>query len=255
MKILAALRICGWITMGASLFFLLGFAEKEQKSLLCSGEKISLFPADEEVFISVKKIARILSGDSVLTKFRNMPVGDLNPGDMEFRLEENPYVRNAEVYIEIDGALKIDVFQRKPILRIFKQYSSGYYIDEEGRKMPLSQDYTAPVLLASGNIAENYGGGDSVESKTCHDLFLLASHIRKHEFWSQQISQIQVDEKGEFVLYPNVGSHRIILGDVKNLEDKFNRLWLFYNKALVKVGWDKYRVINLKYTGQIVCEK
>ena len=37
------------------------------------------------------------------------------------------------------------------------------------------------------------------------------------------------------------------------LEDKFKRLELFYRYGLKKVGWDKYKTVNLSFKGQIVC--
>jgi len=39
------------------------------------------------------------------------------------------------------------------------------------------------------------------------------------------------------------------------VEDKLTRLKLFYQKALPKVGWEKYSSINVKYRKQIICTK
>ena len=38
----------------------------------------------------------------------------------------------------IDGRLKVDVKQRRPVLRIINQDGESYYLDEAGRPMPLS---------------------------------------------------------------------------------------------------------------------
>jgi cell division protein FtsQ len=37
------------------------------------------------------------------------------------------------------------------------------------------------------------------------------------------------------------------------LDVKLENLKLFYQKALPKVGWERYSSINLKYKNQIVC--
>jgi cell division protein FtsQ len=70
--------------------------------------------------------------------------------------------------------------------------------------------------------------------------------------WDAQIAQIYVDDKHEIELIPRVGSHRILLGDADSLETKFSNLLAFYKQAIPKVGWDAYKVINIKYANQVV---
>ena len=40
-----------------------------------------------------------------------------------------------------------------------------------------------------------------------------------------------------------------------DLEEKFNKLNVFYSEVLDKVGWEKYRVINIMYKDQAICLK
>ena len=44
----------------------------------------------------------------------------------------------------IDGGLKVDVKQRNPIIRIINADGDSYYLDDEGKLMPLSDKYTMP---------------------------------------------------------------------------------------------------------------
>ena len=69
------------------------------------------------------------------------------------------------------------------------------------------------------------------------------------------IVQIYVDEKNNVELIPRVGNHNIILGDASDLENKLEKLMIFYKKGLSKTGWNEYSTINLKYKNQIVCTK
>ena len=39
------------------------------------------------------------------------------------------------------------------------------------------------------------------------------------------------------------------------MEEKFNKLEIFYSEGLNYVGWNKYSIIKLDYNGQVVCEK
>jgi cell division protein FtsQ len=63
-----------------------------------------------------------------------------------------------------------------------------------------------------------------------------------------------VTNGGEFIMAPLVGDQQIILGSVRRLDDKFRRLKIFYREGMPAAGWRKYRSINLKFNGQIVCK-
>ena len=131
-----------------------------------------------------------------------------------------------------------------------------FYIDANGYKIPLSDSYTAKVLVASGFIEEDFNGRvDTLKTKMAKDLYRTALYIKGDTLWDNQIEQLFVDLKGDVEMVPRVGSHKIILGSTDSLQTKFRNLLVFYKKAIPKVGWDTYKTINLKYNNQIVCEK
>ena len=76
--------------------------------------------------------------------------------------------------------------------------------------------------------------------------------IRKDSLWDAQIAQLYVNKDHEIELIPRVGNHRILLGDADSLTAKFRNLRAFYKKALPQVGWDTYKLINIKYANQVV---
>jgi cell division protein FtsQ len=157
------------------------------------------------------------------------------------------------VYNDLTGEVKIEVRQRKPVLRIINSSLKSFYIDENGLKMPLSPNFAARVLIANGNITESYGGiFDSVQTKLVQDIYHLTKYTLRNEFWNSQIEQIYVQENGDLVLIPRVGNHKIIFGDISEMEEKFENLMVFYIQALPKVGWETYSVINVKFKGQII---
>ncbi|MEP7169164.1 MAG: cell division protein FtsQ, partial [Bacteroidota bacterium] len=79
--------------------------------------------------------------------------------------------------------------------------------------------------------------------------------IANDAFWNAQVEQIYVTEQSEIELIPRVGNHRIILGDASQLDEKFNKLMIFYKQGLNNTGWNNYNTINLKFTNQVVCTK
>ena len=132
--------------------------------------------------------------------------------------------------------------------------------------MPLSNNYTARVLVANGDINEPYQLNYSTDiissskkdelNRHCVlcDIYNIAKFIYNDEFWRSQIEQIYV-RNGEYKLIPRVGSQVVLFGGINNLEEKFIKLEALYKQGFSQVGWNKYKTINLKYTNQIICTK
>jgi cell division protein FtsQ len=93
------------------------------------------------------------------------------------------------------------------------------------------------------------------KTKTLQDLLQLALFLEKNPIWAAQIEQVYVDNYSEFLLIPRVGNHSIVLGTCEELEEKMEKLRLFYAKALPSIGWDTYGKINLSYRGQVVATR
>lgn len=246
-----------------SIIVVLGFAKNAQQKQVFDKNNlaIQIDYVTENRFIDyddVKNEVTYIQGTT--TKY----FYGLNPLEIEKKINNNSAIKDAQVYKSIDGKLNIQVKQRRPIARIFTQ-NEGYYMDEFGKLMPLSDKYTSRTIVFSGHIFEPYSIRyplnyqnleDSLAEKTMlDDIFKLAHYIEQSEFWTSQIEQVYVNKDLEFELIPTVGNHKIVLGGVDNLPIKFNKLMIFYKKGLPKTGWNEYSEINLKYKNQIVCKK
>lgn len=244
-----------WSLAMLGLILCMAYVAGEEKAQKCREVEIRILPELETHFADRDDVAKLINGSGNMAALVGRPMRTLDVSDIERNLETSPYIRNAEVFADLDGSLRIDVEQKKPVLRIFRQHSTGYYIDADGHKMPLSARYSAKVLTATGHVKELYGNTDSLKMEQTQDLYRLALFIQGDEFWSKQIQGIYVRPNGDFELLPLVGDQIILFGGIDRMEEKFKNLWLFYRKAMNLVGWDTYKVINLKYTGQVVCEK
>jgi cell division protein FtsQ len=87
------------------------------------------------------------------------------------------------------------------------------------------------------------------------DLFNLTKTLLADEFLKAFIQQIHLNNAGDFILVPLIGDQKIVLGSARKLEDKLNRLKIFYQQGMPYEGWTKYETINLKYGGQVVCKR
>lgn len=173
------------------------------------------------------------------------PMSDVNTEKIEQELLKNEMIANVEAYKTPSGIVKMEVMQKIPIIRIMS-VTGSYYVDNMGTTMPISRRYAAHVPIASGFVEKEFA---------VTDLYKFALFLQENEFWNDLIEQIYVFQDQEVELIPKVGNHRIMLGTIDDFRDKLDKLKLFYEQAIPKVGWEKYSVINLKYKNQIVCTK
>ena len=255
-----------WVFGLGGVFFLLSFVNKQEKSI--KGKSIGIEITDEDYleFVSEENIIDFLNkrNDSIISQ----KLSAINFYELEKSLNAHPSISQANVSYDINGAVKIKLRQRNPIVRIFNMRGESYYIDEEKKFMPLSDNYSARVLVASGFIPEWYSliynlsideiKNDSLLSSiTCmDDIYGIAEYLNKDSVMAAMISHLYVNKENEIELFPTIGNHKIVFGNGEDIEEKFFKLKTFYKEGLSNLNqWNKYSVINLKFKNQVVCTK
>ncbi len=189
-----------------------------------------------------------------LFRSRHLQPGQLRSGSVDERkmesiLDANPWVEEAEVYTDANRVLRINVMQRVPEVRVFEESGNSYYLDAALKSMPLSTQYShyTPVVTGVRRLRD-----DSAGRVLKGTILSLVHRINRQPFWSSQISQIDMRADGGFEIVPIIGDQRIIIGDTDLLEDKLANLMAFYQQVQNRVGWDRYRTIDLRYKDQVV---
>ncbi len=253
-KIKPVLIFTFWVLCAGGVITLLGAAIQKQQHMSFRSIEVNIDETNGVLFLSKEDVLRMLKDDQVNTD-KQQPVREVNFGKLERVMENNPYVENAELFVDVNGIIQVNIRQRTPILRVINNQGVGYYLDEHASKMPLSSKFTARVPVATGNIlagAENSNNHDSV---TLQKLYSLAAFINRDTFLTSLIEQIVVNNQREFELIPSLGNHTILLGDIDELNEKFSKLKIFYRDGLNHVGWNNYSQVNLKYRNEVYCTK
>jgi cell division protein FtsQ len=240
---------CAWVISLGGLVVLMSFIETKKAGVKCTAVNVSI--PGGQYFIDKQEVDHIIEVTSHSLVGR--PIENINIQELEDKLKANPFIEFAKVYTEMDGVLRVEVSQRQPILRIMNHYDMDFYVDQHGLKIPLSPNFTARVLVANGFIEELFTNHvDSLHTRLAKDLFKTADYIRRDSLWDAQIAQMYVNSDREIELIPRVGNQRVLIGNADSLGVKFNNLLAFYKQVLPKVGWDTYKVINVKYTNQVI---
>lgn len=164
---------------------------------------------------------------------------------LENELEKMSHIESAEIYFSVNGEVSLSYYEFEPVVRVFNSENQSYYLDSNCKRIPLSEKYTADIILFTG-YTENIKD----------DLILnLAKKINSNKFLSNQVSEVFVNETSEAFFIPVLGNHKIKLGSFNNLEIKIKKMMTFYDKIIPKHGWEKYSEINLEYQNQIICLK
>lgn len=199
-------------------------------------------------FVTQDEVKSTLLRDGEIRE-KETKVSLLNVKQMEQVLTANPWVKDAQVYIDNSSKLHALVTQRVPVVRIFEGDGNSYYLDRDNEPLPLSSKYSQYTMVVT-NVPELKG--DSASEALKAQILTLTSFIRQDSFWNAQVSQVIVRDDMRFEIVPVLGEQTIIVGDTTDLQKKFNNLFTFYTKVLNKIGWDRYEVLDLSYKGQLV---
>lgn len=246
------LYVCTWAVCLIAFFILMGFINAKKNKAVC--QHVDIIVPGAQAFVSQEDVLKIVNG--LNGPLIGHVVKDLPVHDIEKKLSENPFIKQVSVYAEMDGQVHVKIEQREAVMRIINQVGSDFYIDQEGVKFPTSPLYAPHVIVANGNIAEQFSGKqDTMRSAQLKDLYQVAQFLQRDSLWNSQIEQLYVNKDSDIMLVPRVGNQTIILGNGDSLQTKFDKLLIFYKQIIPQVGWGRYKTVNLKFANQLVCEK
>ncbi|MCO6481085.1 MAG: hypothetical protein J5I94_30855 [Phaeodactylibacter sp.] len=254
---LTTLKRIGWgvlVVLGAVV--VISAVERKEASPV-SGLGIEIQPLPSGEFLINSQEVQLAIERSFGYRMEGRALGSVDVRRLEEVLEKEPFILDADVYITADNRIKIGVIQRQPVLRVMDNNGLNYYLDDAGKKMPLSPHFTAKVAVATGNLPPHEAKFLSRKRNNLKDIFLLAEMIRKDEFLNALVEQAHVSNRGEITLVPKVGNHKVLFGKFEEPEKKLRRLKAFYKEALPREerGWNRYSEVSLQYDGQVVCKK
>lgn len=227
----------------AYLIAALSVLNRKPQGAVCQWVECIIKDSIQSAFISSHEVENILKNKKLYPKGKKMD--SIVCRTIETYLKKDSRIENVECYKSPMNCICIEIVQRLPILRIISSSGESYFVDSKGKIMPQVQS-AAYLAVATGNIDK---------AMACKELYELGMFLQKDKFWNAQIQQINVTPEKELELVPRVGDHIVFLGKPDQFEKKLSRLKAFYEKALNKVGWNKYSRISLEFNNQVICTK
>lgn len=211
---------------------------------VCEHFYISVLDSAENDLITPADLYAYLDNAHLLPEGKQRK--DVNTYAIEHSVRDIDLVDMVECYQEANGDVFLKVSLRKPIMRVYTDMGKTYYIASDGKPLAVDTMYVDRVPLVTGCI------DDTV---TVDMLRPLVEYVAQHEFWSAQVAQIEVSPLHEVLLYPRVGNHVIVLGNLQGYQSKMNTLLAVHEQVLPQVGWNTYDTISVKYKDYVVCTR
>ena len=101
----------------------------------------------------------------------------------------------------------------------------------------------AKILLSKEEVIKN------------SNILIQLDLINENDFFRKIISEIDIDRNKNIVIHPVISKQKIIFGYPDMLEEKFQKISLFYNDIVSAKGWNTYKSVNVKFKNQIICDK
>ena len=234
-----SIEIMKFVILLGVLAFLFSFSNKRNEDRTLTKMDVE-FIDDSSPFITFNTVNKLLIQSK--EKVTNIGKETLVLKEMEQRLVQNPMIRDAQVFVTVDGALGAKIEQRNPVGRI--SASPDYYLDDEGKKMPLSSVYSARVPIITGSSTTNFNELTPLLLKINDDAFMKSCVVGIHQ---------QAD--GNIELRLRKTDLIVLFGKPEAIEKKFQNFKAFYKKTKQDSTLKGYSYINLKFKSQVIATK
>lgn len=247
------------VCVGIALFLAPLYISMSDRDAVCGGVVITLADSSKHHFITEDDIMNLLRATGI--RVTGEKISEIPLTRLENKVKEFKELKVAEVFISGDRKMHVYASQREPVMRVVASYGGDFFIDREGVIMRRHNLYTPNVHILEADMvfnADQMTGMNIYDSEKTENLAMayeLVNYIRGHSFWNQMIDQMSMTRDGRVTLVPHVGNHTVRLGRAEDFEDKLNNLLVFYREAMPLAGWDRYRVVNIEYKGQVVCQR
>ncbi|TAF50729.1 MAG: hypothetical protein EAZ62_07425 [Sphingobacteriia bacterium] len=233
-----------WLLLLVGAAWLTLAARQDKNADRIKGIEIHIQGGEEHLFIDENELKNLIG---YAQRIHNKPRHLVPLRELENLVEKNPWVSQAQLFIDNNQVLQVGLVERQPVVRVFDSSAVSFYLDSTGFRLPLSDKMTARVPVITG--FEPQQKNDTALFK---DMVVLARQLAKDSFLNAQIAQVALLPEKNYELLPLIGLHTIRLGTTENLAEKLSKLSAFYTGAWLQKGMLRYKVLDLRFQGQIV---
>lgn len=240
------------LAMIGGFVFLFIAASKDRNKAICKSINIHVQNKKVVLFVNKEEIKNYIIHNKELNPLGKQ-LSNLNIRELTEVVGKFPWVKSTEVYVGNDNILQVNITECEPVARVFKDNGNSFYLGDAGRELPVNGNFAIRMPVFTGFPSGALS--NTQDSALLAQMVNISNYISKDPFWNAQIAQINIISGNQFELIPVVGNALIEFGTGDRIEDKLNKLLIFYRKGLNNVGWGYYDTLDLRYQGQVIATR
>ena len=231
-------------------------AAESRREVTCNGLDVRIADSLDRKFITPDDIRDWMADYGT---YLGQRLDSVDLRRVETVIDGKSAVRKSQAWLTDDGVLHVSITQREPVIR-FQSASGGYYADADGFLFPLQNRHTVRVPVVDGalplHLGQGYKGIPQTEEERTWVLSMLelVRWLGARAEWNDLVCQITVQKDGNLVLVPREGSERFLFGTPTGIPGKFDRIQKYY-ESIAPAREKPYRLVDVRYEGQIICKK
>lgn len=251
----------GNITMSQGLLFgllalallaVLATVNQYQEEVTLSEVQVNILAASDNGFMNEGRVLEAMGWPGGVAPLGTR-LDQLSLNLLEDSLKKHPFVKQAELYKSLQGALHIEVEMREPVARLMNNSGEDVYLDADGYKFPISPLHSSNVLLVRGDFEEAVA--DTFGCETVLACLPVLTYIHHHPYWNTYFSEVDLKGNGELILHPRRDNMIIEFGHPLRISEKLTNLKAFLTNIMSHEDRPRFKQISIKYKGQVVATK
>ena len=242
-----------WSAIGACTIVLLVAAIQKKDANKCAGVDINIKGVSNNFFVDKNDIMETIISING-GRLNEKTVGSFDLQEMEQALQQNVWVKTAQLFFDNNERLQVNVLEREPMARVFTSNGATFYIDSALAMLPLSEKFSARLPVFT-NFPTDKKVLLRADSNLLKDILTVSMALQNDPFNMAMIDQVDITPQRTFEMVPKFGNSIIVFGSAKNATEKLDKLSLFYKQIIVKAGWNKYSEINVQYLNQVIAKR
>ena len=231
--ILAALLIAGVM-----------WARSRKADEVCQRVTVQIVNKDSTAFVTEQGVQTELAQSGI--KVIGKPMWQINAARIEEVLGHSEYLENVECVKATDGELIIRASQLVPVMRVFENDGSSYYVNAAGKRMNATAIYHSDVPVVQGHFTKQFPPTR---------LLPLVKYVEEDSLLRTLVTMYSMRDSNNIFLVPSIYGHVVNMGGVNGFEQKFEKLKLFYREVMPAKGWETYDTISVKWNHQVVATR
>jgi cell division protein FtsQ len=239
------IRLFIFLMVLAALVALASYASRWKKGVLVRG-----FVVDNISLISEQDIV------SRVSDFKGRNMEKLDTKELKKRISIIPYLKDAEISKELNGIVRVRVFEREPVAVTFID-GQMMAIDREGFLLPDKREsgsrHGMPLIKISG-ITRLQVAGNGLRQLERRDVDLIRQFLdalSKSDYASLLIGEFHLDGNNMAWCVTAQSPTRFIIGNDGNYKEKLKKFEIFWKKVVSKKGFDSYESVDLRFRDRI----